>query len=102
MRVPSLQSQTRAAMFACGFQAAIARNRPSLATMRAVSPAEPEPSTRATAPEKTQGCRRSSDFSRPAFKTILITRVRRGDYGTWEKVRCITMEATGSWRRFRL
>jgi len=61
MRCVSLKLHTRARMRECGLNAAQARNCPSCATTRTVSPLSPPP--RAMADSKIQGWRRSSERS---------------------------------------
>src|SRR5262245_15088752 len=58
---------TRARICDAGEYAAQARNAPDASTISTVSPGPASPCTRSIAPEKTHGCFRSSDFSRPRF-----------------------------------
>jgi len=67
----SSKVQTRARICEFGLYAARARNCPSAARTSIVAPRVGFPSMRATAPEKTHGWRRRSDFSRPGLRRIV-------------------------------
>src|SRR5438552_11225316 len=66
---PASNDQARARICDDGEYAAHARKAPSRATTETVAPLSGSPSTVSMAPEKTQGWRWRSDFSRPGFST---------------------------------